>query len=71
MAPGPFDRWFAAGANNAGIAAAALYADRVPQFSALLEAEHGDFQRFTRVLVDEFIKFNNEWTAHARRALDV
>ena len=43
---GAFDRWFAAGANNAGIVAAGLYADRVPQFSALLAAEHGDFARF-------------------------
>ncbi len=41
-----FDRWFAAGANNAGIAASALYADRVPQFRALLAAEGGDLPRF-------------------------
>lgn len=41
-----FDRWFAAGANNAGIAAAGLYADRVPQFRALLAAEGGDLPRF-------------------------
>ena len=41
-----FDRWFAGGANNAGIAAMALYADRVPQFTALLAAENGDFPRF-------------------------
>jgi predicted aminopeptidase len=41
-----FDRWFAAGANNAGIAAAVLYADRVPQFSALLGDVHGDLPRF-------------------------
>lgn len=40
-----FDRWFAAGANNAGIAAAGLYADRVPQFRALLAAEDGDLPR--------------------------
>jgi predicted aminopeptidase len=40
------DRWFAAGANNAGIAAAGLYADRVPQFRALLAAEGGDLPRF-------------------------
>jgi predicted aminopeptidase len=44
-APG-FDRWFTAGANNAGIAAAGLYADRVPQFAALLRAEGGDLPRF-------------------------
>ena len=41
-----FDRWFAGGANNAGIAAAGLYADRVPQFAALLAAEDGDLVRF-------------------------
>jgi len=41
-----FDRWFAGGANNAGIAAAGLYADRVPQFRALLAAENGDLSRF-------------------------
>jgi len=41
-----FDRWFAAGANNAGIAAAGLYADRVPQFAALLAAEGGDLPQF-------------------------
>ena len=41
-----FDRWFTAGANNAGIAAMALYADRVPQFTALLAAENGDLPRF-------------------------
>ncbi len=41
-----FDRWFAAGANNAGIAAAGLYTDRVPQFAALLRAEGGDLPRF-------------------------
>jgi predicted aminopeptidase len=41
-----FDRWFASGANNAGIAAAGLYNDRVPQFAALLAAEGGDLQRF-------------------------
>ena len=41
-----FDRWFAGGSNNAGIAAMALYADRVPQFTALLAAENGDLPRF-------------------------
>ena len=41
-----FDRWFAGGANNAGLAAAGLYADRVPQFAALLAAEDGDLVRF-------------------------
>ena len=41
-----FDRWFAGGANNAGIVAAGLYSDRVPQFAALLAAEGGDLPRF-------------------------
>jgi predicted aminopeptidase len=41
-----FDRWFAGGANNAGIVAVGLYADRVPQFRALLAAEGGDLPRF-------------------------
>jgi predicted aminopeptidase len=41
-----FDRWFAAGANNAGVVAASLYADRVPQFKAVLDAENGDLVRF-------------------------
>jgi predicted aminopeptidase len=41
-----FDRWFAGGANNAGIAAIALYSDRVPQFRALLDAEGRDLARF-------------------------
>jgi predicted aminopeptidase len=41
-----FDRWFVAGANNAGIAAIGLYEDRVPQFAALLAAERGDLPRF-------------------------
>jgi predicted aminopeptidase len=44
--PTVFDRWFEGGANNAGIAAASLYADRVPQFKALLEEEGGDLPRF-------------------------
>ena len=41
-----FDRWFAAGPNNASIASAGLYANRVPQFAALLAAEGGDLPRF-------------------------
>ncbi len=41
-----YDRWFATGANNAGIAAAGLYTNRVPRFTALLAAEAGDFPRF-------------------------
>ena len=44
--PTAFDRWFDAGANNAGIAAAGLYADRVPQFKALLVEEGGELPRF-------------------------
>jgi predicted aminopeptidase len=42
----PFERWLAAGANNAGVVAASLYADRVPQFRSLLDAENGDLPRF-------------------------
>jgi predicted aminopeptidase len=41
-----YDRWFAGGANNAGLAAGALYADRVAAFAALLAAEDGDLPRF-------------------------
>jgi predicted aminopeptidase len=41
-----FDRWFAGGANNAGILSAGLYTDRVPQFAALLAGEGGDLPRF-------------------------
>jgi predicted aminopeptidase len=41
-----YDRWFAAGANNAGIAAIGLYEDHVPQFAALLAIEGGDLPRF-------------------------
>ena len=41
-----FDRWFADGANNAGVVAAGLYADRVAQFNALLAQEGGDLPRF-------------------------
>jgi predicted aminopeptidase len=41
-----FDRWFAAGANNAGIVAVGLYTDLVPQFMALIQAEGGDLRRF-------------------------
>lgn len=41
-----FDRWFANGANNAGIAASGLYEDRVAQFSALLAIERADLPRF-------------------------
>ncbi len=41
-----FERWFAGGANNAGIVSAGLYTDRVPQFASLLAAEGGDLPRF-------------------------
>jgi predicted aminopeptidase len=41
-----FDRWFLAGANNAGIVSAGLYANRVPQFRAVLAAEGYDLPRF-------------------------
>lgn len=41
-----FDRWFASGANNAGVVAAGLYSDRVPQFVALLAAEGGELPKF-------------------------
>ena len=41
-----FDRWFASGANNAGIVAAGLYNDHVQQFAALLASEGGDLPRF-------------------------
>jgi predicted aminopeptidase len=41
-----YERWFANGANNAGLAAGALYADRVAVFQALLAAEEGDLPRF-------------------------
>ncbi len=41
-----FDRWFANGANNAGLAAAALYSDRVAAFAALLADERGDLPAF-------------------------
>ena len=41
-----FDRWFAGGANNAGILSAGLYTDLVPQFAALLAVENGDLPRF-------------------------
>jgi predicted aminopeptidase len=41
-----YDRWFAAGPNNASLASVALYADLVPAFRALLEREGGDLPRF-------------------------
>lgn len=41
-----FDRWFAGGANNAGIISAGLYTDRVPEFAALLAEEGGNLPRF-------------------------
>jgi len=41
-----YDRWFAVGANNAGIAAIGLYVDRVAEFRALMATEKGDLPRF-------------------------
>ncbi len=45
-----FDRWFAGydnqGPNNAGLAAIALYNDRVPAFRALIVSVHGDLPAF-------------------------
>ena len=41
-----YDRWFANGANNAGLAAGALYSDRVAAFAALIAEEQGDLPRF-------------------------
>ena len=41
-----YDRWFASGANNAGIVAISLYDDRVAQFAALLANGGGDLPRF-------------------------
>jgi predicted aminopeptidase len=43
---GPYDGWFARGANNAGIVAMGLYSEEVPQFKALLAAQGGDLPRF-------------------------
>ena len=43
-----YDNWFARSANNAGIAAIGLYSDRVPEFAALIAADHGDLTRFYR-----------------------
>lgn len=34
------------------------------------ELKAGDFQRFTEEWVDEYIAFVDEWTQHARRALE-
>lgn len=34
------------------------------------EQEDGEWQKVTEVWVDEFIQFNDEWTEHARRALE-
>lgn len=41
-----YDRWFQTGANNAGIAGVGLYADHVPEFAALIAADHHDMPRF-------------------------
>jgi predicted aminopeptidase len=45
-----YDGWFAAGPNNANLAAVGLYTQKVPEFHALLAVESGDLRRFyTRV----------------------
>lgn len=41
-----YDGWFAQGPNNANLAAVGLYTQKVPQFEALLAAEHGDLPKF-------------------------
>ncbi|MEO5700287.1 MAG: aminopeptidase [Casimicrobiaceae bacterium] len=41
-----YDRWFHRDANNAAIAGIGLYADLVPQFSALIAANRFDLERF-------------------------
>ncbi|HEX5863221.1 MAG TPA: aminopeptidase [Casimicrobiaceae bacterium] len=42
---GAYDYWFAQGPNNASLAAVGLYAQKVPQFQALLASEGGDLAR--------------------------
>ena len=41
-----YDRWFATAVNNAGLAGVGLYVDHVPEFTALIEADHHDLARF-------------------------
>jgi predicted aminopeptidase len=41
-----YDGWFAQGPNNANLAAAGLYSQKVPEFHALLAADGGDLPRF-------------------------
>ena len=41
-----YDRWFQTGANNAGIAGVGLYADHVPEFTALIAADNYEMPRF-------------------------
>ena len=41
-----YDRWFAAGPNNAMLASIGLYTDLVPAFRALLVSKDGDLARF-------------------------
>ncbi len=41
-----YDRWFATAANNAGIASVGLYADHVPEFTALIAHDNHDMRRF-------------------------
>jgi predicted aminopeptidase len=41
-----YDNWFAQGPTNAGLAAVALYSQKVPDFRALLASVDGDLPRF-------------------------
>jgi predicted aminopeptidase len=43
-----YDRWFASGLNNAGLAATAVYHDLVPAFERILSRSHGDLSVFYR-----------------------
>ena len=43
---GPYDNWFARGPNNASLTAVGLYAQKVPQFRALLAAMGNDLPAF-------------------------
>jgi predicted aminopeptidase len=43
---GAYDYWFAQGPTNASLASVSLYAQKVPQFQALLAAEGGELPRF-------------------------
>ena len=41
-----YDRWFASGLNNAGLATIAVYHDLVPAFKGILSRSHGDLAVF-------------------------